>query len=318
MKNKHALLAVLIATGAIWACNKEDIDNDPATPPAQVEGVFSRLFENNITDATQSYTVNNWGSQVIAQQGTRLNFAFGAFVHEDGTPATGQVNVEVVEVLSIGDMIWLNKQTVGNDNGTLRMLRSGGAIMIKATQGGENLGVVENGVMVEIPTLVGDPSMAMFSGSEASDGRMIWNPVDTATVTVVPDYVDVYYNFYIPYYLNPDSLNWMNCDYFATYPSTTNITAEIPDGQNTDSTQVWIGFPTENAVMNMYNSGGQNYATWQVVPVGMQAVVIGLRQGPDNSYFSSFNYVTISEDINVPMTFSPTTLAQFEAAVNTL
>lgn len=100
----------------------------------------------------------------FADQGTRLNFGPGAFLHADGTPVTGQVDVSVVEVLSIGNTIWLNKQTVGNDNGTLKMLRSGGALNITATQGGESPRVSEGGLYVQIPTTVGDPAMDLFSG----------------------------------------------------------------------------------------------------------------------------------------------------------
>lgn len=317
MKNKYAVLGMLLVTATIWACNKEDTDDDPATPPVITPNTaFAALIAENIADAEQSFSVNaGWGSQVVATQGTRLNFSPGAFVHSNGTPVTGVVDVKVVEVLGIGDMIWLNKQTVGNDNGTLRLLRSGGALSITAFQGAEQLGTTEGGLLVEIPTLIGDPAMEFFSGSENAQGRMIWNPVDTVTVTVVPDYVEVYYT--IPYQLTPEGLNWMNCDYFASYPETTLVDATIPAGQSTDSTQVWIGFPTENAVMQMPHSTGQAYSTYQVVPVGMQAVVVGLRRD-GSDYFSSFTTVTVTDNMNVPMTFSPTTLAQFEAAVDAL
>jgi len=312
MKTNRVLIVMLHATGMIWACNKEDPDNDPATPPpASTANVFDALFEDNIADATQTYAVNNgWGGQIVAQQGTELNFNPGAFVHLDGSPVTGVVNISVVEVLSIGDMIWLNKQTVGDDNGTLRLLRSGGALNIEVSQGGTPLTVTPGGLQVNVPTIVGDPAMALFSGEEDVEGRMIWSPVP-APVAVVPAYIDLFYSFY------PDSLNWINCDYFYSYPETTTLTATIPDGQPTDSTQVWIAFPTENALMNMSYSTGQTYSSWQVVPVGMQAVIVGLRQS-SGGYFSSFTTVTVTNDMNVPMTFSPTTLAAFEAAINNI
>lgn len=319
MKNRYALLLLPILTAAIWACNKEDTDDDPATPPVHTPGnVFDALIANNIQEATQAFTVNNeWGSQIIAEKGTRLSFEPGTFRHSDGTPVSGQVNVRVVEVLGIGDMIRLNKQTLGNDNGTLRLLRSGGALSITAFQGAEQLGTAEGGLLVEIPTQVGDAAMRFFSGAENSDGRMIWTPVDTTTVTVVPDYVDVYYT--IPYQLQPQGLNWINCDYFYSYPNITPFSATIPNGQSTDSTQVWLAFPTENAVTQLWYLNGQTYLTGggYEVPVGIQVVVVGLYKN-GNNYFSSFTNVTVSDNMNVPITFNPTTLSQFEAAVNAL
>ena len=314
MKNKYALLVMLIATGAIWACNKEDTDDDPATPPATVPNntVFDGLIAANIADETQSFAANNeWGGQIVAAHGTELNFYPGAFVHEDGTAVTGQVVISVVEVLTIGKMIRLNKQTVGNDNGTYRLLRSGGAVNITVTQAGETLEVTPGGLQVNVPTIIGDASMALFSGAEGTDGRMIWNPAP-APVTVVPAYVDLFYAF------SPDSLNWINCDYFYSYPDLTHITATIPDGQSTDSTTLWLAFPTQNMVVQMPHISGQNYAdppSYSGVPVGYPAVVVGLRQS-SGGYYSSFTNVTISANMNIPITFSPTTLAQFEAAVD--
>lgn len=116
MKTTRVMCVMLLATGAIWACNKEDVDNDPSTPPVTTPDntVFDALFADNIADETQTFTVNNgWGWQIVAEQGTELNFGPGAFVHADGSPVTGLVEIAVVEVLSIRDMIWLNKQTVG-------------------------------------------------------------------------------------------------------------------------------------------------------------------------------------------------------------
>lgn len=319
MKNVRVPLVMLLATGLIWACNKEDVDDDPTTPPVQTtDNAISALIEQNIEEATQEFFVNaNTWSQIIAEQGTRLNFTPGSFVHSDGSPVTGSVEVKVVEVLDIGAMIRLNKQTLGNDNGTLRILRSGGALSITAFQNGEQIGTTEGGLLVEIPTLVGDPAMQFFSGTEEADGRMIWNPVDTTTVTVVPDYTDVYYT--VPYQLSPEGYNWINCDYFYSYPNITPFAATIPDGQPTDSTQVWLAFPSETAVTQLWYVNGQTYSTGSgyEVPVGMSVVAVGLYKS-GNNYFSSFTNVTVTENMNVPMTFTPTTLAAFEAAVDAL
>lgn len=317
MKNKYALLIMLIAAGAIWACNKEDTDDDPATPPATVPDntVFDALIANNIAGETQTFAANNeWGGQIVAAHGTELNFNPGAFVHEDGTAVSGQVQISVVEALTVGKMIWLNKQTVGNDNGTYRMLRSGGALNITVSQGGEPLTVNPGGLQVNVPTVVGDLSMALFNGTEQSDGRIIWNPVPAVPVTVIPAYIDQFYSFF------PEDLTWINCDYFYNYPNLTQITATIPDGQNTDSTMVWLAFPSQNAVVQMPHLSGQDYTTptsYSGVPVGLQAVVVGFRQS-SGGYYSSFTTVTIADGMNVPMTFSPTTLPQFEAALDGL
>jgi len=327
MKTKHLLMIPLLILTAIAGC-KKDNPSDPVTPlPAPVPGqtVFQQLVATNMANATQSFTVNAaTGGQVTGNKGTQLIFEPNAFVHLDGTPVTGQVNVELVEVLSIGDMIWLNKQTVGNDNGTLRMLRSGGELGLTVSQNGSGLRITPGGLVAKIPTNTGDPNMELFTGRENPNGGMIWTVVDSSIVDVEDDYyVDTTYVVVWPVppiTFDPasDSLQWINCDYFWNYPSTTNITASLPTGQSTDSTLVWIGFPSENAVMNMYHTTGQSFTAWQVVPVGMQAVVVGLRVDATGNYHSSFSTVTITSGMDVPMIFTPTTLAAFEDALNAI
>jgi len=249
-----------------------------------------------------------------------LTFEPNAFTYADGTPVTGAVDVKVVEALTVGDKIWLNKQTVGNDNGTLKMLRSGGSLNVYASQGGNLLRITQSGLIAQIPTTIADPEMQLFSGMEDANGNMIWDPIDSASVSVDPGYYTAptyTFPYYFSYSINPTSLNWINCDYFYSYPSTTSLSATLPAGQSTDSTVVWVGFPSENAVMSMYRSAASTYSAWQVVPVGMQAVIVGLQQTA-SGYASSFTTVTITSNMSVPMTFSPTTLVQFEADLDAL
>lgn len=84
---------------------------------------------------------------------------------------------------------------------------------------------------------------------------MIWDPIPAAVVTVEPVYIDLFYSF------PPIPRNRINCDYFYSYPDLTHITSTIPTGQSTDSTQVALAFPSENAVVQMPHSTGQNYVT---------------------------------------------------------
>ena len=322
MRTSSTFLIMAFAIATTLSCKKDSPENVAVPPPASNGTSFQTLFANNIANATQVFTMDAAsGGQVMGGKGTRLIFEPGAFIHPDGTPVTGQVQVSLVEALTMGDMIWLNKQTVGNDNGTMRILRSGGAINVYAEQGGGEVRVTQGGLIARVPTAVGDPAMELFTGSENAQGNMIWNPIDSSMITVDPTYYDsTDYSYTFPYYfnyqLNAPNFNWINCDYFWNDPNTTVVTATIPVGQAMDSTLIWMALPSLNSVMSMYGYQNQTYSG-QAAPVGMSAVVIGLRQEANGSY-SSFNPVTISSGLNVPMTFTPTTLTQFEATVNAL
>ena len=291
------------------ACNK-----GTSVGPQLSGGPFRELFDEHVADATQTFTITaNAFQQVNGAHGTRVYVQPNAFLYANGSVVTGSVQIQLVEVLTIGDMIWMNKQTVGRDGGQYRLLRSGGEVRLSATQAGQELRVVNGSVRIRIPDATPDNNMRAFSGSEDQAGNMLWDPVDSVTVTLVEDTgsSNVFYQFEF------DSLQWINCDYFYNYPSTTGLEATIPTGQPADSTALWVAFPSENAVMAMPATGQQTYETWQVVPVGMNAVIVGLyRNG--TQYYSAFETVTIANGMSVPMSFAPTTLAQFELAVNAL
>ena len=320
-------LIAIISTATIWSCKKDAEDSTPGPAPATPAGesVFAQLFADNIADATRTFTMNAAaGGVLISPRGTQLDFEPGAFTYADGTPVTGSVTVSLVEALTVGDMIRLNKQTVGNDNGTLRILSSGGAINVYAYQGSTPVRIEDGGLIAKIPTSVGNPAMALFRGNENSDGDMIWDPITDGIVTVDSAYYDsTDYTYTFPYQFYYDingntDMNWLNCDYFNSYPNTTMVSASMPAGQAPDSTVVWLALPSLTTVVSMsYMTADELYRCWQVVPIGYQAVVVGLRQDA-NGYSSSFSPITVTANMVVPMTFSPTTLQQFNDDVNAL
>ncbi len=310
---KHAPLplitAMLILISA--ACNK---DKDGGGPPAPTTSSSLRdLFSSHIAQVTQTFTVNaTIGGTITGTQGTRVTFPANGFRDESGALVSGTVQVNLLEALSIGDMIWINTQTVGDDFGTDRLLRSGGELRVTATQNGADLQLGPSGMSVMVPTEEPDDYMRLFTANTPTDSGMVWTPVDSSMINTVTDTAlggtPYFYEF------TTDSLQWINCDYFYGYPNTTGLMASIPSGQPHDSTMVWIAFPSENAVMNMYFTDSQTYSSWQVVPVGMSATVVGLyRNG--SQYYSAFNAVSITNAMNVPLTFTPTTLSQFQQAI---
>ena len=309
----HILLSASAAVLlSITACNKDDDGGGGPSSPTS-SSVLRDLFADHIAQETQVFTVNaGVGGLVTGATGTRIFFPANVFRTADGNTVSGTVQVKLLEALSIGRMIWTNTQTVGDDHGTDRLLRSGGEIRVTATQNGNELQLGPAGMTVLMPTGAPDGNMRLFTANEPRDSGMVWTLADSVQVSLIEDTLfggGVYYEF------QADSLQWINCDYFASYPNTTYIDATIPEGQPMDSTMLWVGFPSENAVMGFSYSLGQTATSWQVAPVGMSATVVGLyRNG--TQYYSAFSTVSITNGIDVPLTFAPTTLAQFEQTID--
>ena len=319
MKIKHLLLGLLAASLFVNACKKNEDENSTPSPapgtPAATNPIRAYLADN-LNDARQSFTVNaSTGGGVQGSGGCHVQFAPGAFRSATGAIITGTVQVKLIEVLSIADMVLLNKQTAGNYGGELRMLTSGGEVKIEASQGGNEVFIVPNGAVVSIPGSNVDPQMRVFSGTEDSDGDVTWNMTEDSIVvqdSAVWDTTGVNW-FY--YQFTADSLNWLNCDYFPA-ASVTTMDIDAPDGFDAGNTMVWLVVPALNGVLGGWYYNGL-FTTYQA-PIGYAAVVVALHQDADDNYFSSFTNITVATGMTVPITFLPTTLAQFEADVNAL
>jgi hypothetical protein len=272
---------------------------------------LSVLFANNRANATQSFQVNATnGGTIVGSKGVQVVFGPNAFQTRNGNGVTGTVDVSLLEILDPHDMIWYDVQTVGDQSGTARLLRSGGAVRVQARQGAQQLFLGPQGMYVLIPTATVNPSMGAFTTNGMADQGMVWN-LEPWSLDSVDSEFGVYYG------VHADSLQWINCDYFASYPQTMFLDAVTSADVDPDSMLLWVAFPSENAVMRMQSNGSGLFRSWQVVPQGMQAVVVGLERN-GTTYRSAFTTVTITAGQQVGLSFQPTDQQTFEAALNAI
>jgi hypothetical protein len=316
MTTQKVLVYAAVLGTAFSGCKKEETVNAGPTPVStSAQNSVRQWCDQNLANAAQNFTLNaTTGGMITGSGGTRVLFLPGS-LRNNGVPVSGTVEVELVEVLNVADMVMMNKQTLGNDNGTLKMLSSGGEVKITATQGGQELDIVANGAIVGFPGRSYNPGMEAFTGTEDEDGNVVWerttDPVSIVVDTTVVDTAGVDWFWYT---WETDSLEWLNCDYFPP-GTTTALDVDVPDGYDNSNTMVWLVVPDLNGVLGSYPSG-LNFMVWQA-PIGYGAVVVALHE-ENGSYLSSFTPITVASGMTVPITFSSTTLAQFEADLDAL
>ena len=281
------------------------------------ENSLAAMLESNVENARQHFQVDAAsGGSITGVKGVRVVFGPNAFRTASGAVVSGQVSVSLVEVMDIGDMVWLNKTTVGADeqSGGLRLLSSGGAVEVLASQGGQRLVLAEAGMQVNVPTEEVDSNMQVFTSPGMTEDVLIWNLADsTAMDTAVSQWGENWTYFY---QFQTTHLNWINCDYFPYSPANTTLTAVTPDDVPNDSTLVWFVFPDFNGVSHAYGSAPHTY-TFGLVPVGASATVVALTRN-GSEYRSAFFPFTTTTNGSVGLSFQTTTLQAFETAVEQL
>jgi len=291
------LLASVLGTG----CHKGSSGNGP-------QNLLRDFFDDNLTDAEQTFSVNALaGGSITGADGVQITFMPGAFQTQLGGVVNGTVTVKLVEALTVGKMLLINKQTVGAQSSVLKPLTSGGQFRLTASQNGQPMKLTAGGSFVIVPANIPDPQMELFSGMVDPDGTILWDPFAQGQLSADSS----------GYAFPNDSLGWINCDYFNSWgvPLTT-ITVTVPTHHNAQNTFVWTGFISINSLTNIgdYDGTASTFATGPdySAPVGENVVFVSLAL-VNGVYYSSFTSTTLVANHNEVLSYQATTLAQFEA-----
>lgn len=304
MKSMKWMIVGSLAVAMVAVGCKKETSGGGTVPVTQ--NPLRQIFNDNVENAKQTFTVQaNTGGQVQGQDGVTAFFAPNAFMRQNGTVATGAVQVELIEALNVADMVWLNKQTLGNDNGQLKPLISGGQYYMNATQNGEQLWLATGSTTVLVPAPNGvDPNMELFIGEVDQDGEILWDPFANGDMEFDSS----------AFVIGEDTLDWVNCDYFMNGGIQTSVQVTCPSGHTENNTFVWLVFPDQNAMTAIHNTSGSVFSTgsYYTLPVGMNMIVIALSQ-INGVVSSSFTSTSVSANMNQTIQLSPTTLAEFQS-----
>jgi len=123
----------------------------------------------------QKFEINTQkGATIEGKEGTLIIVPKNAFVDANNNVVNSVVTLEVVEALTLEDMVLYNLTTTSNG----KALESGGMLYIKAV--GQNGDVKINParpLYIEVPTNNKKEDMALFEGKVQNDGKLNWeNP----------------------------------------------------------------------------------------------------------------------------------------------
>lgn len=311
-KNIKLLFGLALGlTVTLGSCKK----NNPPEENDKYIADMAAFFESNRVSATQTFTIDGGTFNMITgSQGTKIMIPANSFVDATGSPVTGSVTLELLEILDQDDMIFLNAQTVSNG----QLLVSGGELNLQASQSGNPVFLTTGqSLYVEVPTANPNPQMQLFSGV-MENGNLNWNlSVDSSgsadSIIIVQDSTGGSWGDYYYFAWDDPSLGWINCDYFWGASNLTDVTVLLRGPHTWMNTNVFIHFSTINSVLSMY--GDWNDLTNQTlksgnIPEGMAVTFVCISE-ISGSYYSAFVPATIVTNHIETIDLSPTTLTDF-------
>jgi hypothetical protein len=121
---------------------------------------------------SQIFPINpSKGATIEGKQGMLIIVPKDAFINDKGILIKTPVELELVEALTLEDMVLYDLATLSDG----KLLESGGMFYINPTSNGENVNInPQRPFYIEIPTNEVKPGMMAFKGEVAQDGTLNW------------------------------------------------------------------------------------------------------------------------------------------------
>lgn len=328
MKSNLKTIALLVLTTiSLASCENNDNVNSENLILPPTAAAFKGITENGIKKNTQNFTITaaNGVVSFTSAKGVKVNIN-GDCLTKNGTPVTGEVAIEYIELFDKGDMLVTNKPTMGMmPDGKKNLLISGGEFFIKATQNGVELETSCFINMMVPATLTNgvDNAMSLWTGIIDENGELAWKDAkEAAGANGQAGGVKGEGN---NYYVSFGNFGWTNVDRFYSDPRPkTTLLAGVPTGYNNTNSAVYLSYDGEGqnalAKLDTYTAAGLFSEHYGQIPIGLKCHVIFATES-NGQWRYAIKAVTVAANDVYTFTLAETvvgTEAELVAAINAI
>lgn len=278
--SKSTLLAAMIISLAILGCKKDEEPVVPVTPVTPGLSSLNSLYAHKGAQS-QYFTINNNAIQTITgAHGTMITFNANTFVTMAGAPVTGNVTIELKEILDKKTMLLSNVSTNAElyPSGPKEPLVSGGEFYVHATQGNAQLKLAPGQqYSTFLPSATpATQGMSLFDGTATTDG-ILWSANADSGSAVYAQIAPQ------GYFTVCDSLDWGNADRFLNAPNYTTVSLNLSGTFDPNQIKaftwydnvkvVWSFWDAFNSTTNVYSD------SHTATGVSIHLIVISVKDG---------------------------------------
>ncbi|WP_111706870.1 hypothetical protein [Lutibacter citreus] len=302
----------------------EDPDIEITKP--QADGIaLNDRFENNRANAIEEFILDaTTGGEVMGSQGTKVTFPANAF-GISGSPVTGNVTIQLIEIYDKGSIVFNNKSTLGERiNGDKEALKSAGEFFINAKQGSNELDLLKPMKVTsrEIEPANVDPAMGLFTAGEDLNNEEDWVEKE-AEVEVREGKGGTTGGISVTYNFNLGDFGWSNLDRWYSFTGAkTELFVDVPEGYNGNNCAVFLYYDNEDtaiARMDTWSETEEMFTEhYGLIPVGLEVHIIMVAEIDGVLHFAIQGTTIVDNHIEVISTLNPTTQPALESLINAL
>lgn len=274
---------ILICSLSLFSCKKNEttINRPTATE-------FNALQDAALNSLKETHTfLAEAGTTFTSRKGSRIYFPPGTVRQKNGTPVTGNVTLEFIELQDAGNMAATKKTTMGLlPYGNKSVLISGGEFNINVKQNGNLLDLVLP-ISVTTPanlTDSGRANMDLFNGVIDAKGDLTWEKVANDStghgnvqiieaINPTNGQMELHYNTLV------SKFGWTNIDRFYSDPRPkTTMLVSVPEGYSYDNCALYIkyvGLGSSLARLDTYDPSTKLFSEhYGQIPIGTECHLI--------------------------------------------
>lgn len=257
-------------------------------------------FINNLESPVQTYEIELNGTKSIRTDNAAIFFDEDDFVDLSGNIVTGTIQVEVLELLTKGQILLYGFPSSSNG----KLLESAGEFRITASQDGQQIYLREGeqyALYLSSEDL--EEEMELFYLNEQND----WIEADQDSesqnsVRITDTNIDLPGNGVTDYVTFPNRLGWINCDRFIE-SADKNLEVELflGDDFNSSNTDAFLIFNDLNSVLRMSYIEESGIFKVLSIPNGEKIKVITLTDLGDNKFLFGSKEEIIVPDLIIEL-----------------
>lgn len=317
MKTSKSITVFTCLVLTLVACKKDD-DQPQVGNGTQLTNFFSA----NVSNSKQTFTLNaSTGGTVFGSKGTKIYLAPNSLFTAGGSPITGNVQLELVEIYDRAAMVMMNKPTMGElPNGDRSTLISGGEYYLKITQNGQEVNA-PSGVYVTMPTEnTGGVNVNMSLFDLAIEGNDQWWELVQDSVAIGQDSMQG--NWTSTYEILDGNWGWTNVDIFYSDPRPkTVLKAQLPEGYDNTNCEVYLTYDGEEtalAALDIFTTDGYFSEHYGLIPIGLEVHFIAVTMIDNQLHYAIQGATITNGHIEQITSFTPITQAELAVLINNL
>jgi len=327
-QSKLILLFIAISLFSLTSCKSDENDKEDEKP----DGIaLNNRFNENRQDAIQLFNEEACSGCILSvtgSQGTKVTFPANS-LGLNGTPITGNIQIELIEIYGKADMILQDVSSKGKKpNGDEEALNSAGEFFVNAKQNGTQLEILTP-ITIESKRVSPEEwtQMGVFKAGDNLEDKDVWEESDE-NGDQEPDQANgrdgegpngtyVMYSVF-----DTSSFGWSNLDKWYNYTGQlTDLFVDVPSEFDGDNCAVYLSYDGETGLarMDIYDAAQELFTEhYGRIPVGKEVHFIMIAEVDGVLQYAIQPATIVDGHIEVITTLQPTTETQLTALINAL